>query len=69
MHVLCPNRQCNVYLINLTGLTITEVAHDCQPQVSKYVTEGLPLINSYDTWHGECYILLCGICVENADYI
>ena len=37
-----------------TGLQVTEVAHDIQQQVSKYVvSEGLT--NSYDTWHGEDY--------------
>ena len=37
-----------------TGLQVTEVAHDIQQQVPKYVvSEGLT--NSYDTWHGEDY--------------
>ena len=34
------------------GLKISEVAHDIQAQVSKYVSEKLGLVNSYDTWHG-----------------
>ena len=33
-------------------LNITEVAHDHQVQVMKYITEDLQLLNSYDTWHG-----------------
>ena len=37
-----------------TGLQVTEVAHNIQQQVSKYVvSEGLT--NSYDTWHGKDY--------------
>ena len=34
------------------GLKVTEVAHDFQIGVKKYVTEELGLVNSYDTWHG-----------------
>jgi hypothetical protein len=34
------------------GLNVTEVAHDCQLQVSRYVVDELALHNSYDTWHG-----------------
>ena len=34
------------------GLRITEVAHDIQQQVSRYISAELHLINSYDTWHG-----------------
>ena len=33
-------------------LKVVEVAHDYQPQVSRYVTDDLCLLNSYDTWHG-----------------
>ena len=33
------------------GLHVTEVAHDIQQQVSRFVNE-LGLVNSYDTWHG-----------------
>jgi hypothetical protein len=33
------------------GLRVTEVAHDIQQQVSRYVVS-LGLTNSYDTWHG-----------------
>ena len=29
-----------------------EVAHDMQLSVSKYITQALNLLNSYDTWHG-----------------
>ena len=35
------------------GLKVTEVAHDMQAQVSKYVRDTLKLVNSYDTWHGK----------------
>ena len=38
-------------LIIHAGLNITEVAHDIQTQVSKYVRDDLKLVNSYDTWH------------------
>ena len=36
------------------GLRVTEVAHDIQQQVSRFVTE-MGLVNSYDTWHGILY--------------
>ena len=39
------------FLYNV-GLHVTEVAHDIQQQVSRYVTSDLSLVNSYDTWHG-----------------
>lgn len=35
------------------GLRVCEVAHDHQVQVSRYVTDELGFLNSYDTWHGE----------------
>lgn len=34
------------------GLNIVEVAHDMQQQVSKFVTNEMKLVNSFDTWHG-----------------
>ena len=34
-------------------MNITEVAHDFQVGVKKYVTEELGVVNSYDTWHGK----------------
>jgi len=34
------------------GLVVSEVAHDYQPAVTKYVTDELDCLNSYDTWHG-----------------
>ena len=52
----------------MLGLTIMEVAHDFQAQVSKYVRNELSLQNSYDTWHGTCSILCMYIAV-NADYV
>ena len=36
-----------------TGLHVTEVAHDYQPRVTRYVCDVLELKNSYDTWHGK----------------
>ena len=36
------------------GIRVTEVAHDFQVGVMKYVTEELGILNSYDTWHGMC---------------
>ena len=38
------------------GLNVKEVAHDYATSVSGYVTNGLQLINSYDTWHGMYYV-------------
>ena len=29
---------------------MTEVAHDCDVGMQKYVTDDLGLVNSYDTW-------------------
>ena len=40
---------------------VVEVAHDHQVQVKNYITEDLELLNSYDTWHGNCG----GISVNN----
>ena len=37
---------------NRIAIKVTEVAHDFQIEVKKYVTEELGLVNSYDTWHG-----------------
>ena len=39
----------------VSGLNVTEVGHDMQAQVAKYVTH--TLINSYDTWHGMLHII------------
>ena len=36
----------------LSGLNITEVAHDYCTSVSDYIINDLHLLNSYDTWHG-----------------
>ena len=38
------------------GLNVTEVAHDIQQQVSRFITSDLSLVNSYDTWHGIIHI-------------
>ena len=40
-------------LIATAGLNITEVAHDIQLQVTRYVKEDMGMVNSYDTWHGK----------------
>lgn len=41
-----------IIILCLPDLKVVEVAHDHQVQVTKYVTEDLKLLNSYDTWHG-----------------
>ena len=54
----------------IIDLKVVEVAHDYQPQVSRYVTDDLCLLNSYDTWHGNSGIdtysnktlILCVLC-------
>ena len=43
------------------GLNVVEVAHDIQHSVTRYITDSLGLINSYDTWHGA----LCGYWSKN----
>ena len=43
-------------------LKVMEVAHDYQPQVTHYVTDGLHLLNSYDTWHGNYLVLILVKC-------
>ena len=40
----------------IVDLKVVEVAYDYQPQVSRYVTDDLQLLNSYDTWHGKSSI-------------
>lgn len=42
-------------VIFLVGLKVVEVAHDIQTSVASYV-RSLKLVNSYDTWHGECLL-------------
>ena len=39
--------------VYIVGVNVTEVAHDFQVTVMKYVTTELGIINSYDTWHGK----------------
>ena len=34
------------------GLEVTEVAHDYQPQVQKFLEKETKSLNSFDTWHG-----------------
>ena len=40
-----------VLLYVFKDLNITEVAHDYQTALKRYVKE-LGMVNSYDTWHG-----------------
>ena len=46
------------YTYLVLELNIVEVAHDYQPQVTRYVTDDLQLLNSYDTWHGNYLVLI-----------
>ena len=52
----------------VAGLNMKEVAHDYATSVSGYVTNGLQLINSYDTWRGMYYVgcsmFICTIDVQ-----
>ena len=41
----------------ILGLRVTEVAHDMQTQVAKYIKEDLKVTNFYDTWHGKSSII------------
>ena len=34
------------------GLEVTEVAHDYQPQIQKFLEKEIQRLNSFDTWHG-----------------
>lgn len=43
----------------MSGLNVSEVAHDHQVQVKKYVVEELHLKNSSDTWHGKSFFIPC----------
>ena len=42
---------------------MSEVAHDHQVQVKKYVREELHLKNSSDTWHGRVVLHVCVVIV------
>ena len=39
--------------VHIVGVNVTEVDHDFQVSVMKYVTTELGILNSYDTWHGK----------------
>ena len=58
-HALVHGVQCSnvLYLIYYfyfnSRVNVTEVAHDYQVSVKKYMTEDLGIIKSYDTWHGK----------------
>ena len=39
-----------VKLLLYTGLKVTEVAHDIQVQVARYVQD-MGFVNTYETWH------------------
>ena len=41
----------------VSGLNFTEVGHDMQAEVAKYVTHTLNLVNSYDTRHSMLHII------------
>ena len=43
---------------------MTEVAHDIQQQVSRFITTDLSLVNSYDTWHGIHNIYMQCMCTH-----
>lgn len=49
IHIYCI---LNLFWLLFVGLNISEVAHDHQVSVKKFVTEELGVLNSYDTWHG-----------------
>lgn len=51
LHAKKAVTQCDCELTT-AGLRVNEVAHDQQVQVSRYVTDELGFLNSYDTWHG-----------------
>ena len=53
MYTCYVHSLCSVCVI---GLNITEVAHDCQAQVKKYIIDDLGMVNSFDTWHGNSII-------------
>eukprot|EP00731_Ephydatia_muelleri_P029616 Em0021g139a len=55
----------------MANLNITEVAHDYQTAIKKYVEE-LGMVNSYDTWHGTKNVAkemrkICAGTVRNRD--
>ena len=52
-YFLCYHFNENSFHFSTAGLNVTEVAHDYQPQVSRFVTNELHATNSYDTWHGK----------------
>ena len=44
---------------------MSEVAHDHQVQVKKYVREELHLKNSSDTWHGRVVCVCACVCCDS----
>ena len=52
--------------IYISGLNITEVAHDYCTSVSNYIINDLHLLNSYDTWHGMSSSYMYPIVVRTA---
>jgi len=46
-----------ISLCCFVSLDVCEMAHDVQMQVFRYVTREMKLLNSYDTWHDESFIL------------
>ena len=50
-------------MTSLTGVKVSEVAHDYHVGIRKYVTDELGIFNSYDTWHGEyCTAIWVSLC-------
>ena len=47
-----------IYIHPCAGLNVVEIARDIQLPVSKFITDSLALINSFDTWHGELMVPL-----------
>ena len=54
--IVCVHNMYKRKCFCFVGLNVKEVAHDYATSVRGYVTNGLQLINSYDTWHGMCYV-------------
>ena len=42
----------SIPVADTVGLEVTEVAHDYQPQIQKFLEKEIHCLNSFDTWHG-----------------
>ena len=49
--MLCHELAIHFLFMYVIGLQVSEVAHDIQQQVSRYIVS-LGFVNSYDTWYG-----------------